>query len=53
MPRTASCEAILEANAEYTIDYQIGGRVRDFCLVQEEEWSRAVEPDCGVRAWAS
>lgn len=45
--------AILEANAEYTIGYAIDGRVRDaLLLVQEEDWSPAIETDGGVRAGA-
>ena len=53
MPRTASFRAILEANAEYSIGYQIDGRVRDaLLLVQEEEWSPAVETNGAVRSGA-
>ncbi len=45
--------AILEANAEYSIGYVIDGRVRDaLLLVQEEDWSQAVETDGRKRAGA-
>jgi hypothetical protein len=46
--------AILEANADYTIGYQIDGRVRDaLLLVQEEDWSPAVETNGAERVGAS
>lgn len=45
--------AILEANAEYSIGYQIDGLLLNaLLLVQEEEWSPAVETNGGVRAGA-
>jgi Transposase DDE domain group 1 len=45
--------AVLEANAEYSIGYQIDGRVRDaLLLVQEEDWCAAVETDGTVRKGA-
>ncbi len=45
--------AILEANAEYSIGYQIDGRVRDaLLLVQEEDWRPAVETSGARRAGA-
>ena len=45
--------AILEANADYSIGYQIDGRVRDaLLLVQEEHWKSAIETSGAVRAGA-
>ena len=45
--------AVLEANAEYSIGFQINGSVRDaLLLIQEEAWRPAIETDGSRRSGA-